>query len=161
MGSLRIESREKPPLTDAEYENYYQNIKKARDAAEDNHIYWDLDSGEKAAAVRRAFLYVAESENIDLTVRKVRGTASLLLSFSEKSKVGRKRTSGRMSAETCRELILETLANSDGPLQKGDILKATGISASSWNLRIRELLASGEVSKEGDRRDTRYELKKR
>lgn len=158
MGRLRIESREKPLLTDAEYENYYRIINEARNAAENNHIFWDLDPGEKAAAVRRAFLFVAENENIALTVRKVRGSASLFLSFGEKARGSRKRVSGRMSAETCRELILETLSNHNGPLQKGDILKATGISASSWNLRIRELLASGEVVKEGDRRDTRYEL---
>jgi len=152
MGKLRAEPRKRRLLSKSEYETILSVLNNARKAAKDHYVFWDLDEGEKLNAVKKSFLYVADKEGIDLSIRHVRGTNSLVFGFK---KVG---GSGRMSANESRRRILECLKQAEGPLKKSQIIKETGISASTWNIRIKELLKSGDVQRHGDRRDTTYTL---
>lgn len=154
MGKLRKEPREKPFLSDKEYQEYRGILKEARDAASENHVYWDMDRNENANRVRKAFLYIAEKESISVKIRRVRGSQSLVFSFKE----GEKTTPTRMSAVESRKRIVSALAASGKPLQKSEIINVTGISSSTWNIRIKELMGEGKVIRQGDRRDTKYSL---
>ena len=153
MGRLRLEPREATLLTEAEYQHYYGILERARKAAMGHHVYWDLEAAEKPAEIRRRFLYVAADAGIPVTVRKARGSHSLTLSFKEI-----KPPTTRISAGECRKRIIGALSSADKPLQKSEIIRHTGISPSTWNLRINELVESGRVRRIGDRRDTRYSL---
>ena len=153
MGKLRFESKVKPLLSDKEYEYYRGALKEAQKAAPKNHVYWDLEAKEKPYAVRKAFLYVAEKEGVSLRIRGKRDSNSLQLTFG-----GKQAVSGRLSAGESRNLIVKAISAAGSPLQKSEIIAATGINQSSWNVRIRELLKEGAVVKTGKRRDTRYAL---
>jgi DNA-binding transcriptional regulator GbsR (MarR family) len=67
-----------------------------------------------------------------------------------------KTSTQRMSAEECKERILGVLKSARRPLKKSEIVKKAAISTSTWNLRIKELLAADKVKKQGAGRDTRY-----
>ena len=54
--------------------------------------------------------------------------------------------------------ILAALAAAARPLGRGDLLVATGIPASRWNVAIRRLVESGRVVRTGVKRGTRYSL---
>jgi DNA-binding transcriptional ArsR family regulator len=154
MGKLRTEPKVKPFLDDQEYREYLELLRDAKQASNDNFVYYDLESGEKPRKVRKALLHVAEKEGISLRIRRERGTNSLGLSFREKGK-----SSTRMSAEESRQRILKALGDAKEPQQKSQIISATGISPSTWNIRIKELMEAGKVKRMGDRRDTKYLLK--
>jgi hypothetical protein len=62
-----------------------------------------------------------------------------------------------MTADESRKRILDVLKSSSNPLQKADIVKAAGISTSTWNLRIKELISSKKVKRLGTGRETRYQ----
>jgi len=153
MGKLRFEVKVKPLLSESEYEYHRGVLAEAQKAAAKNHVYWDLEANEKPRAVRKAFLYVAEKEGVSLRIRGKRDSNSLQLTFG-----GKQTVSGRLSAGESRNLIVEAISTAGSPVQKSQIIAATGISHSSWNLRIRELLQEGSVVKTGQRRDTRYSL---
>ena len=154
MGKLRTEPKVKPFLTDKEYHEHLEVLKEARNASYNNHVFWDLEKGENASWVRKAFLHVADKENINVTIRRGRGSSSLAFSFKEKEKP----TSSRMSATESRNRIVKALASAKKPLQKAEIIATTGISPSTWNIRIKELMGNGKVERRGDRRDTKYSL---
>ena len=82
--------------------------------------------------VKKAFNYVARKEGIDVTVRQVRGSRTLVFQF-KRNKSG---SSGRMSADESRRRILKCLRNASAPLKKNQIIKETGISASTWNMVV-------------------------
>ena len=52
--------------------------------------------------------------------------------------------------------IVEYLGTQPGWHAKSDILAAIGITDSQWNTAINELLASGKVERQGERRGARY-----
>ncbi|CAM2065925.1 hypothetical protein SCOR_11135 [Sulfidibacter corallicola] len=152
MGKLRTEPKHKSFLKQEEYDDYLGILQEAQRAAEDNNVYWDLEKNEKASQVKKAFLYVSRKENIDVTIRQVRGANSLAFHF----KKGKAQGGTRMSAKESRARILKCLKSAGVPLKKNQIIRDTGISASTWNIRIKELLKSKEVKRQGDRRDTTY-----
>lgn len=152
MGKLRKEPKEKPFLSEKEYKDFRENLMEAKKAANHNHVYWDLDPNENGNHSRKAFLHVAEKESIPVTIRRVRGTHSLAFTFKDASKS----SSTRMSAEECRERIMNVLRKAKKPLQKSEIISVAGVSSSTWNIRIKELIKAGKVQRQGDRRDTKY-----
>ena len=151
-GKLRAEPKVKPFISKEEYNEYYTILKEAQKAATENHVYWDLEGAENANHIRKAFLLIATQEGIPVTIRRERGSQSLAFSFRGASKA----TPARMSANESQKRILDALASESRPLQKSEIISATGISPSTWNIRIKELIADGKVVREGDRRDTKY-----
>lgn len=154
MGTLRKEPKAKPFLDENEYQHYSEILNEAKNAAVDNHVYYDLEDTEKPSRVRKAFLFVAEKENIAVTIRRERNTGSLVFNFSGSPK----NPTSRMSAEESRRRIINALSNADKPLQKAEVISTTGISPSTWNIRIKELIKDGQVKRTGDRRDTKYSL---
>ncbi|WP_027474646.1 Eco57I restriction-modification methylase domain-containing protein [Curvibacter gracilis] len=52
--------------------------------------------------------------------------------------------------------ILSILSARDGLFAKADILAATGITDGQWNTAIAELISSGRVERQGERRGARY-----
>ena len=149
MGKLRMEPKVKV-FDSALYEQIKQILLEARDAAQDSDIFWDLEESEDAAATKRNFQYVASQEGIELNVRRQRGKNSLTLKFSDSER------RGRIPASEARERIVSLLQRHNGPMKKGEILANTRLSQATWNLRIRELIDSGQVKRTGNRRDTVY-----
>lgn len=154
MGKLRTEPKRKEILSGSEYQNVLSILQKGMNAARDHFIYYDLEEEEGVKQVKRSFSYVAEKEGIDVVIRQVRGTKSLSFNF----KRGKPTTKTRMSARESRARILECLRHARRPLKKNHIIRETGISASTWNIRIKELMQLGHVRRHGNRRDTTYTL---
>ncbi|MCB1049550.1 MAG: winged helix-turn-helix domain-containing protein [Acidobacteria bacterium] len=155
MGKLRIEARSlQTKLDDGAYQHILGNLTRARETATQHRVFWDLDPDEKVQSVRQAFLAVAGQEGIPLTIKSVRGQRSLLLLFED----GVDADGSRISATESRKRILRCLESASRPLKKKQILKETGISPSTWNLRIKELVHTGKVMRHGERRDTTYTL---
>lgn len=152
MGRLRTEPKYRSFIQQNQYDDFLEYLREAQGAADEHNVYFDLEPDEKAAQVKKAFNYVARKEGIDVGVRQVRGSRTLIFQFKRNKSGG----SGRMSAEESRRRILKCLKNASEPLKKNQIIKDTGISASTWNIRIKELLEDGAVDREGDRRDTTY-----
>jgi hypothetical protein len=154
MGRLRTEPKYRSFIQQEQYDEFLETLREAQGASDEHNVYFDLEPDEKAAQVKKAFNYVARKEGIDVTVRQVRGSRTLVFQF-KRNKSG---ASGRMSADESRRRILKCLKNATKPLKKNQIIKETGISASTWNIRIKELLEDGDVTREGDRRDTTYTI---
>lgn len=154
MGKLRKEPKTKPFLNESEFQRYSALLNEAKNAATDNHVYYDLEKDEKPSKVRKAFLFVAEKESLPVTIRRERNSGSLVFNFSG----GAKSTTTRMSAEESRRRIIQALTTAKKPLQKAEVISSTGISPSTWNIRIKELIRDGKVKRTGDRRDTKYSL---
>ena len=152
MGKLRTEPKHKSFLTQDEYNELLSVLRDAQKAANEHHIFWDLEEDEKPAQTKKAFSFVARKAGIDVTIRQIRGSRSLAFHF----KKGRPAGASRMSANECRSRILKCLKSSKKPLKKNQIIKQTGVSPSTWNIRIKELLQEGLVVRHGDRRDTTY-----
>ena len=152
MGRLRTEPKQKTVVSDSEYRQILTVLQEAQRVAKNNHIFWDLEDGEKASRVKRSFYHVAEREGMSITIRQVRGTKSLALNFKRQKSAA----STRMSAKESRDRIMKCLESARKPLKKSEIIRATGISASTWNIRIKELLKTHKVNRHGDRRDTTY-----
>ena len=154
MGRLRKEPKIKT-MDNQRYKELLSIIKQAQALSEDSHLFWDLEKGEDAAQVKKDFLYVAQKEQIPLTIRRLRSRATLHFLFTESEGAQKRR---RISAEEARERILRTLKQANSAMKKSDILSSTGISNSTWNLRIRELLDEKRVKKVGDKANTVYRL---
>ncbi|MCB1050773.1 MAG: hypothetical protein H6510_10860 [Acidobacteria bacterium] len=156
MGKLRTEPIHKRIMSEHEYQRISHVLHTAFKAAKDNNIYWDLEEGERASAVRKSFLYVAKKENLNISIRRVRGEHSLAIHFLET----KAKPTLRIAAEESRRRIIKLLAQARKPLKKSQIIRETQIAASTWNLRIKELVNAGVVERHGDRRDTTYTLAK-
>ena len=152
MGSLRTVPKHKSFLTQEEYNQLVTVLKEAQKVSSDHHVYWDMEKNEKPSNVKKAFNYVARKEGLDVVIRQVRGSRSLAFQF----KKNRASNPARMSASESRSRILKCLNGAGRPLKKNQIIKETGVSASTWNIRIKELLNEGLVQRQGDRRDTTY-----
>ncbi len=148
---LRLEPKVKQ-FDEERFEELSQILREANQSAESSDIYWDLDDDENASAVRREFLQVADKLNMELTIRRKRGTKTLQFLFGNP---GRRE---RLSAAEARARILEAMKQSKEPVKKAHVLKKTGLSQATWNLRIRELLETGEVKRQGTRRDATYSI---
>ena len=156
MGKLRVEAKNRPFMSEGDYNFYLGVLRDAQTASKDNHTYYDLEKSENPNTIRKAFLHVAQREGITVNIRRERGANSLTLNFREP--LSRLNGSSRMSAAECRKRIMGALSTSQKALQKSEIITITGISPSTWNIRIRELISQGKVIRQGDRRDTRYSL---
>ena len=152
MGKLRMEPKHKNFLSDDKYNELLSVLKEGQRASVNSHVFWDLEAGEKASAVKKMFTYVAAKAGIEVIIRQVRGTNSLAFYY----KKGRTGGTTRMSSADSRNRILECLRAAKQPMKKNHIIRETGISASTWNIRIKELLKEGSVKRQGDRRDTTY-----
>ena len=163
MGKLRIEPKVKPPVTKEEYDYYKKLLAEARSASDSSNVYYDLDEGEQPRKVRRALQYVAEGEGIALSIRSNRKERNLSLRFPDQSRAvpSRSASGGRIPATESRERILDALRSSKKPLKKSEIVSASGVSPSSWNLRIKELLEEKLVQRHGSGRETTYTLKRK
>ncbi|MDJ0838675.1 MAG: winged helix-turn-helix domain-containing protein [Acidobacteriota bacterium] len=157
MGKLRLEPKQKDSLSKEEYDHYLGILRDALQVADENMVYWDLDADEKPAAVRKAFVYVAEKSKIDVTVRRVRGKQSLSLQFNKKSGSASNRPI-RISAEQSRQRIIDCLQKAGKPLKKNEVIQETGVSPSTWNIRIKDLTSEGVVIREGKQRNITYRL---
>lgn len=60
------------------------------------------------------------------------------------------------NAKNPAEKILTALVSNGEWLAKSEVIAATGITDGQWNTAINELLASGQVERQGERRGTRY-----
>ena len=60
------------------------------------------------------------------------------------------------SGATPATAILSFLKTHDGWHAKADVLAATGVTDGQWNASITDLLASGQVERQGERRGARY-----
>lgn len=154
MGKLRTEPKVKT-LDPKRYNEMAELLHEAKKASDSAHVFYDLDADENSAKVKKDLQYVAQKEGIGLKLRQPRKSRTLQLLFTEPE------TKQRLSAADAKTRILAVLSQAEGPMKKGEILAATGISTSSWNMRIRELTADKEVTREGNRRDTVYRLAKK
>lgn len=151
MGKLRTVPKIKTLGADR-YREFMGILREAHRCAEDSHVFWDLDEDEDGVKAKKDFLYVAQKEDIPLKIRQPRKSRSFQFMFSEPE------IKPRLSADDAKERILDVLKSSSRPMKKGEILSATGISTSSWNMRIRELTDENRVCRKGNRRDTVYLL---
>lgn len=156
MGKLRIEPKIKPLLNEDEFKFYRSVLQEARRKSKDNIVFWDLDPGEDARKVKKAFSLVAEKEGLRLSVRAKRGSSTLILNFRESQ--APKKAGKRISAAECVRRIIGVLRNSDTPLNKSQIVSAAGISSSTWNVRVKEMLTEGKIARKGSGRQTTYYL---
>ena len=152
MGKLRTEPKYVSFLSPQEYDFFVSVLQEAQKESENNHVFWDMDEEEKPAHAKKAFTYVARKVGIDVTIRQVRGTKSLAFQF----KKGKRPSGRRISAAECSTRILQCLEAAGEPVKKIRILKETGISPSTWNMRIKDLIERGLVKRHGQRRDTTY-----
>jgi len=151
MGVIRLEPKEEETSKE-DYRKLKDAIVDAWKTIDEHRVYWDLDEGERPNKVKRAFLEVAEAEDIPLRVRRIRGQRTLELSFDTASGGGERR-----SVNT-RDRILEVLRGADEPMTRKGIVDATGISPSAWSKAIKGLVDEGKVVKLGHRRDSTYRL---
>jgi hypothetical protein len=155
--TLRFELKEKfkSPVSDPEYKELSNILKLAKEKSKKHHVFWDLDRNESRRKTKRKLQYVAEKEGLRLKVVSLRNQDSLRLTFPEDTgKPPSKRK--RLSAEEAREQILAALAKAKTPLSRQEILEITEVNASSWNLRVLELLGKRKIQKVGSGRATRY-----
>jgi hypothetical protein len=66
------------------------------------------------------------------------------------------RVAATANGATPSSAILSFLGAHDGWCAKADVLAATGITDGQWNAAINELIASGKVERQGERRGARY-----
>lgn len=155
MGKLRLEPKAKT-MDPKKYKEILRNLTDAREASQDSKIFWDLDKSEQSSEVRKEFLYVAGKEGLTVSIRQLRKSHSLALDFS-----GGKDERSRMSKDDYRKKVVKALTQADRPLKKSEVVDNAGISASTWNLRIQELLSACLVEKKGTRSETVYFLTQR
>ena len=65
-----------------------------------------------------------------------------------------------MSKDEYKKRVIKAIELADRPLKKSEVIELASVPASTWNLRIQELLASGKVEKKGTRSETVYTLGK-
>lgn len=159
MGKLRVETTQ-----DKIGKKRYQELKKtlikasAIATSKEVHIFYDLASDEVPKDVHKEFQYVAKIESIDVIVKRVPKRKSLSFVFPNAKY---NHTSGkrqRLSAQEAKARILRVLKEAPKPLKKSTIIKQTGISPGTWNLRATQLLNDGLITRQGTRRDTTYSI---
>ena len=69
------------------------------------------------------------------------------------------RSRSRTPAPEVLDAIRNAMKGATDGVGKADVLEATGLSSSQWNVGIKHLIAAGEVIKTGERRSARYHLK--
>ena len=131
-------------------------LREARNAGVQHRIYYDLTPGESKPRIKKDLAYVADQEGINVKIRSLRGTDTLEFLFDQP--VSKTSSQPRFDAAGYRQTVLDILGSAEKPLKKGEILSRADLSGSTWNLRIKELIESGEVVREGERRDATYSL---
>ena len=159
MGVLRTEPKKRSVMTKEEYMALFAILRDAREVAKTKHSFYDMEDGELVISIKKKFQLVAQKESIDVIIRRVRGTNSLSFTFPKMSKRNETRRT-RISSHECKRRILTVLEGSGTPMRKNEIIRSAGISGSTWNTRIKELLSEGCVTRQGQRRETRYTFKK-
>ena len=153
MGKLRIEPKKKQMDTET-YRRLWNTLREARSACVDNRVFYDLDSDEKAARIRKDLMMVADKEGLDVQIRSIRNQHSLELKFGSAPAP----KAPRISSDDYRERVVAVLREAGGSMKKGDILGKADLSGSTWNIRIKELLNDGIIKRTGERRDAAYSL---
>ena len=156
MGVLRFEPKYPDFLSKARFHEYLGHLETAKKASKDHRVYWDLEENENLRDVIKSFVIVARVAGIGVSIRRVRGLRSLIFTFAGPGEA--QPAGSRMSANESRRRILDCLAQAGEPLKKNQILKQTGISPSTWNLRIKEMIREGKVARTGVRRESTYTL---
>lgn len=159
MGVLRTEPKRKSSMSKDEYITLCKILIDAKDLAKSENAFYDMEDGESVIITKKKFQSIAEKENVEVVVRRVRGTNSLSFTFPKNSKKSENRRT-RISSKECKKRILSVLEKSKAPMRKNEIIRSAGISGSTWNTRIKELLGEGCVIRHGQRRETRYTFKK-
>ena len=160
MGQLRSEPKRKLLIEQEQYDKLLGVLHQAQGISEDNNVFWDLDEDEDPVKTRKEFVYVAKKADVPVIVRRIRNTKSLTFLFLESGPKRKK----RMSVEECKRRILTALSSAGEAMSKSEIVSTSDISASTWNIRIRELLTEGKVkrvhrvAKDGQRGGTVYAL---
>ena len=149
MGNLRVVPKTKAMDPD-EYKTLHAILHEAKQMAHEHKVFYDLDENEDRVKARRDLLYVAEKENMNVIVRRIRDSNALEIIFN----VGRR--GNRISAEQYRSRVLDVLKKTERPLKKREILSQAGLAVASWNIRIKELLAEGAVIREGKKGEAAY-----
>ncbi|PIE01817.1 MAG: hypothetical protein CSA81_09915 [Acidobacteria bacterium] len=142
-------------MSQEEYITLFSILRDAKEISKTKHTFYDLEDSENVITTKKKFQFIAQKESIDVIVRRVRGTNSLSFTFPKSSRKSYSRRT-RISSEECKKRILTVLEGAQSPMRKNEIIRAAGISGSTWNTRIKELLDEGCVSREGQRRETRY-----
>ena len=145
---LRI-VKPKPLVNEKRYKEIADAFQAIASAESGSSFYWDLGRNEKSPTVKKQLLYVAEKEGITLEIKRMRGESSFKLRIISQRKAITK------SAANTKKLILKALAK--GPLGKHGIEEAVG-EIPNFNNHVRALIAAGKITKEGDRRNTLYQL---
>jgi len=150
MGKLRFTTKAFQLDADG-YRRYWEAIHKARDENSGRPVYWDANPGEDLVLARKAFLFVAAREKINLVVRRPRSRNQLELRFQKARSV-------KLDKSECCQRILDLLAANSQPMRRQDLVDQTGISGDQWALYINHLLRTEQVIKEGSRINTVYRL---
>jgi hypothetical protein len=159
MGVLRTEPKRKGVMTKDEYATLHSILVDAMEIARTKHTFYDMEDSENVISTKKKFQTIAQKEHIEVIVRRIRGTNTLSFTFPKHPrKAEPKRT--RISSTECKRRILSVLEKATVPMRKNEIIRAAGISSSTWNTRIKELLFDGCVMRLGQRRETRYTFKK-
>ena len=156
MVRLIFESKFKPPVTDEEYKVHAALLKEAEKGSGKNIVVKIDLEGEDSKKFRKGLLYVAEQEGIGILLSYKRSEGLYTLRFRGASAPASR--TARISAEESRAKILGVLKASGRSMTKSEILEEAGISGSVWNLRIKELIKSGDVKKKGALRNTKYSV---
>ena len=114
MGKLRLELKNKPVVDSKRYDELLSILQEAQNAAGEHEIFWDLEGSENATLARKEFNYVAEKEQIGVSIRQQRNTRSLKFKFSEEPK-----KPARMPAEDARKRIPHRAGCGRTPLEQG------------------------------------------
>ncbi len=150
MGKLRFTTKTFK-LDSREYRKYWEFLHKARVSGSNSRVFWVAEEGDDIAHARRAFLFVAARERMNVIIRKPRTGNRLELNFRKG------RTRQLTKKEGCKRIV-NALANSPEPLRRQDLVEQTKISGDQWTLYINHLLSSGQVTKTGQRIKTVYSL---
>ena len=81
MGVLRTEPKRKHFVSKDEYMMLYNILKDAQEIAKTKHTFYDMDEEENVIATKKKFQMVAGKENIEVVIRRIRGTNSLSFTF--------------------------------------------------------------------------------
>jgi hypothetical protein len=149
---FELKAEFKPLVSPEEHKEIAAQLKEAQEKADKHNVFYDVERNQDKASVRKKLLYVAEREDLPLRIRSERKINSLRLTFDTAPQTK------RMTAPKARSLILKTLRAAKKPLSRQDIIKQTGITGSSWNLRIKELTEEGMIKRIGRRKQTQYRL---
>ncbi len=134
------------------YKDLLEVLTEAINLSARNRIYYDLCDDEDSIEAKKEFQYIAKMEGLPVYIRKIRGIHAFEFIYKAKDDP----CNLRLSPEVYRNRILAVLKDAGKPLQKSEIIELGRLKEATWNLRIKELVESGYVRREGERRHATY-----